>query len=143
MKGLCGHGEALQEMVDTINEQVESKATVYALQQAEESSAVRMTNIENAMLKGLKAVSDKAAKALATKVSTAVRSSRHSAQGQLLSTDHEAIHRLALRRAGVQPLSRGAKDSAGQDPTGAGRAATDGTRHRRQRPLGRQHLLVV
>ena len=86
----------LQEMIETLSLTVESKASTRELQQTQEATAIRLTNIENAIMKGLKAVSDKAAHALSLKVSIEVRTS-----SSLLSV-HKTLARMELvRPAGI------------------------------------------
>jgi hypothetical protein len=59
-------------MLEDVSRQIASKADAVALCKVEEAAAMRLGNIENAMLKGLKAVSEKAAAALALKLATEV-----------------------------------------------------------------------
>ena len=59
--------------METVEGRVHDKADRQALAQVEETHAARLSSIENALLKGLKAVSEKAAAALATKVAVEVR----------------------------------------------------------------------
>jgi hypothetical protein len=63
----------VQEMLQAVEQQVGSKADVRSLAAAEASTAARLASIEGALLKGLKAVSEKAAAALAAKMATEVR----------------------------------------------------------------------
>lgn len=63
----------LQEMAKAVEKQMESKADGSAVTALEATIASRLRGVENALLKGLKAVSEKAAAALATKLAIEVR----------------------------------------------------------------------
>ena len=70
--------------METVEGRVHDKADRQALSQLEDTYAARLSSIENALLKGLKAVSEKAAAALATKVAVEVR---RAARGMLHMPD--------------------------------------------------------
>ena len=60
-------------MLRAVERQVGGKADAHALAKLDKSTSGRLDSIESALLKGLKAVSEKAATALATKLAMEVR----------------------------------------------------------------------